>query len=46
VNEIIKSVDDALVESVELRETLLLQFVVCRKRPEQAGGEGGVNPFE
>jgi hypothetical protein len=45
-NEIIESVDDALVESVELRETLLLEFVVCGKRPEQAGGEGRVDPFK
>jgi hypothetical protein len=46
LNEIIQSVRDPLVESIELRETLILEFVVCRERPEQPGGEWGVDSFE
>jgi hypothetical protein len=46
MEEIIQGVGDLLVESVELRETMLLEVVVCRKRPEQAGGEWGIDPFK
>ena len=46
MEEIIQGVGDLLVESVELRKTLLLYVFVCRERPEQAGGEWGVNPFK
>ncbi|MGC2535759.1 MAG: hypothetical protein WA350_03210 [Candidatus Sulfotelmatobacter sp.] len=38
MEEIIQGVGDLLVESVELRKTLLLYVFVCRERPEQAGG--------
>lgn len=44
--EIIQGVGDLLVESVELRETLLLELVVCGKRPEQASSKWGIDPFK
>ena len=37
---------DLLVESVELRETLLLELFVCGEWPEQSGGKWGVDPFK
>jgi hypothetical protein len=46
MEEIIQGVGDLLVESVELRETLLLELVVCGKRPEQASGEWGIDRFK
>jgi hypothetical protein len=33
MEKIIQGVGDLLVETVELRKTLLLELVVCRKRP-------------
>jgi len=46
MEEIIQGVGDLLVESVELRETLLLELVVCGKRPAQARGEWCIDPFK
>jgi hypothetical protein len=46
MEEIIQGVGDLLVESVELRETMLLELVIWRERPEQAGGEWSVDPFK
>ena len=42
----IESVGDLLVETIELRETLLLKLFVSGKRPEKASGEWCVDLVE
>ena len=42
----IESVADLVVETIELKETLLLKLFVSGKRPEKASGEWSVNAFE
>ena len=42
----VESVGDLLVETIQLRETLLLKMFICREGSEQASSEWGVNPLK
>ena len=46
MEELVKRGGDVLVEPVELGKTLLLQFVVGGKGPEESSGERGVDSFK
>ena len=42
----VQVVDDLLIEAIQLRALLLLQFFIAAEGLQQAGREGSVNPFE